>query len=280
MSGAARAWPRHRRQWTASLLMAVLTTACSDPDNKPQVGSNSNWLRICSSDTECFEGGVCLCGACSRSCSADVDCADLEEGACVQAATPAAESQCLGQPSAVPTGMCLPRCTPGSCLQGQACIAGSCVLYELPAVDLCTSVANRSQEDRAAEESLLELVQVSREQGGLDCQSGQLTAPATPFAIDPRATCAARALAMDLDTGSGSGVTDAQGRDGGERLALAGYSGGTWAEMVAVGVTSAEQALSLLTADSRYCSVLTSPAYTTVGVGHVGRIYVVTLTEP
>ena len=85
---------------------------------------------------------------------------------------------------------------------------------------------------------------------------------------------------MDLDTGSGSGVTDAQGRDGGERLALAGYSGGTWAEMVAVGVTSAEQALSLLTADSRYCSVLTSPAYTTVGVGHVGRIYVVTLTEP
>lgn len=280
MNPAARAWPRYCRLFTAGLLLAVCTVACGEDKNKPSVGSNSNWLRACASENDCSDASTCLCGACSASCSVDADCAALESGMCALAAAPAARSQCLEDPSAVSTGMCLPRCTPGGCLVGQACVSGSCVLYELPAVAVCEPVADRSAADRAAEESLLELLQLSREQGGLQCQAGQVTAPVRAFRIDARLTCAARVLAVDLEAGTGSGLNDAQGRDAGERLELAGHSG-AWAEMAALGVPSADRAFSLLTTDEpQYCSMLASEQYSSVGVGHAGNIWVVTLATP
>jgi len=93
----------------------------------------------------------------------------------------AVQSQCAAETSAVSVGLCLPRCTPGACPSGQACIAGSCVIHELPAVGLCAPVAERPEADRVAEESLLELVQQMRTQGGVAPEP-----PAPEVDEDPR----------------------------------------------------------------------------------------------
>jgi hypothetical protein len=154
------------------------------------------------------------------------------------------------------------------------------VIHELPAVDLCAPVAERPAEDRVAEESLLDLVQQMRTQGGVECQPGQPTAAGTEFRIDPRATCAARVLAVDTNDGTASGVQDSQGRVGGDRLALAGYDVGAWGEMVAIGARSADTAMSVLLGQAQYCRELANTQYSAIGIGHAGNAYVITLAGP
>src|SRR5262245_51440822 len=107
-------------------LLALAGLSCQEPAEGPSAGSNWNWLMACSEDGDCQSGIACYCGGCSRECSSDADCGDLEGARCVENTENAHQSQCRAAPAT--SGICLPRCEPGSCADGQACVGGSCVL--------------------------------------------------------------------------------------------------------------------------------------------------------
>ncbi len=101
--------------------IAVLVTACS-PDEGPQTGSQTNWLRSCSTSSECGSE-ACHCGVCTHPCVSDADCA--AGLSCVTAQDPGAVSLCSGA-APVATGLCLERCGGDACGDAEVCSAGVC----------------------------------------------------------------------------------------------------------------------------------------------------------
>src|SRR5688500_19927099 len=89
---------------TAALLLPL---GCETTPGDRQTGSESHFLRACSSDSEC--GALsCLCGVCSSACSDDSVCSALVADAeCVPNGTRPKESTCPSPPEA----MCDLRCT-------------------------------------------------------------------------------------------------------------------------------------------------------------------------
>src|SRR6187455_2984454 len=79
------------RDWT---LISVLVTAtlalplgCETAPGDQHTGSESHFLRSCSSDSECGPLS-CLCGVCSSACGNDAACSDLAADAeCIANAT-------------------------------------------------------------------------------------------------------------------------------------------------------------------------------------------------
>jgi hypothetical protein len=256
----------------------IALIACGEPNApSPSVGSNSNWLRGCNTDSECGDQLACHCGFCTRECSADAACNKLSDARCALSAEPAAVSSCTDETPAPVAGICLPRCDAGSCEDGHACVEGACVATKLPDNALCNPVATTDAEQRTLADQLLALL-YARRANGFMCGSSPLTGQAPAFRLDARLICVARVLAQDLDAGAAStGVVDALGRDTLDRFDLVGYSAAQWNESFAVRARSPEDARRLMLNDLASCRRLADAGFRDVGVANYGDAYVVTI---
>jgi glucuronoarabinoxylan endo-1,4-beta-xylanase len=111
------------------LAVAVLCMALSGclPNDEPQTGSQTNWLRACVTSADCGSD-VCQCGVCTHSCSTDSSCGDLPGSSCVAPNDPAAVALCDGS---MPAGgsFCVTRCSTGQgCSGQQSCVSGVCTV--------------------------------------------------------------------------------------------------------------------------------------------------------
>jgi hypothetical protein len=258
--------------------VGVALFACGEPNApSPSVGSNSNWLRGCKTDSECGDQLACHCGFCTRECSADAACSKLSDARCALTDDPAAVSSCTDETPAPVTGICLPRCDPGSCEDAHACVESACVATKLPDNAFCNAVAATDAEQRTLSDQLLALL-YARRANGFVCGESPLTSRAPPFRLDPRLICVARVLARDLDAGAARpGLVDALGRDTPDRFDLVGYSAAQWNESFAVRARSPEDALRLMLNDLASCRRLADARFRDVGVANYGDAYVVTI---
>lgn len=274
LSGTAKSLASRSLAWATTFVLGV-AAACGDDTSSPKTGSNSNWLVACADASDCASGGVCLCGACSRECSDARDCSSLEGARCSPADDTAHRTQCGGAEPLV--GLCLPRCEPGSCDDGQSCVDGACVIAELPQTDFCDPARAASRAERAAEEQLLQLIQQNRVAGSTACTSGETSAAAPALRLDGRLSCVARVRALDQQATGVTGPADSEGRNARERASLAGYDVSAWWESYAYDATSGSQAYDRTLADADSCSELGNPQYTDIGVGTAGDMFVVVL---
>jgi uncharacterized protein YkwD len=237
------------------------------------VGSNSNWFRSCVGDDECGDLG-CICGACGRACSSDPECADLNGGRCAPADSAAALVQCTAPADA--KGLCLPRCEAGDCGPRQACVAGACVLLEMPDNAFCGPVQAPDRAARTFEDELLALVGTLRAEGGTAC-GGTVAAPAPALRLDARLACVARVRAADIATTGSAEFLDSEGRTPEQRLAAAGYPNVVWAESFSFDGTSAAHALELMRQDTASCRRLSDAALQSIGIGAARDVAVIVM---
>lgn len=256
--------------------IALLACGCRE-GAAPSAGSNSNWLKSCDTDASCGAQTSCHCGACTRTCATDTDCAELEDAQCVHEGGPELRSLCATD---VGAGLCLPRCEPGSCGPGRVCMLGACVIVTPPGGELCSALDAPTDDERVREDEVMSHFQSLRIEGGVACGSGTPSGSGSALRFDARLTCAARALAADANVTRDFGLVDSQGRSTADRLRAAGYAFQFWGEGIAAGARNAERALSLMLSDESACVGLTAPATVDVGVAHVGDIDVVTVAEP
>ena len=260
--------------WTSAFVLA-LAAACGEDKASPKTGSNSNWLVACVNASDCAASGACLCGACSRECNDNLDCGSLDGAVCSTIDEAARSTQCGGTEQSF--GLCLPGCEPGSCADGQSCVAGACVLAALPEVEFCEPAQAPNRAERAAEEELIALLQQDRVTGSTPCPSGETSPPAPPLRLDGRLSCVARVRALDQVATGATGPNDSQGRNAPERASLAGYEVSAWWESYAHNAASGSQAYDRILADADSCPELGNPQYTDVGVGKAGDVFVVLL---
>ncbi len=108
--------------WWIWMMVVLATASCSS--GGPQVGSQTNWLKVCDSSADCGDL-TCLCGTCTAQCEQQDDCSDAGLGSCIRRAEVGAVAVCDGQPPS--TGLCLARCGVDSCAEGSKCVAEVCV---------------------------------------------------------------------------------------------------------------------------------------------------------
>lgn len=265
--------------WTWLLALVLLASCKSDDGAAPEVGSNSNWLRACSVPTDCSAAEIpeCACGVCTVECTSDQDCEGIENARCALEASAAAQSACGASTG---TGICLPRCSPGSCDQGQACANGACVLAALPSTSLCNALPAATEAQRALEDELLALIEARRINADVACEGQPMSLPQPALRLQPSLICAARTLAADIAETRAISVTDSEGRDTQTRLQLADYEPLLWADSFALEASTAEEAIALIVQDIFNCMALSNPDYLDVGIGVSGDAYVVTLAAP
>jgi hypothetical protein len=257
--------------------LLALFLSCSEPASTPNVGSNTNWLTACEVNSECVDELMCHCGACSKGCTLDSDCAGYQGTACVSSAEDAAVALCRGAAAWASPGICLPRCQPGGCAEAQTCTLGACVPRALPRVDFCSAVSSASVENRTREEELILAVEEARMNGGIDCGTGTVTGSLSFVRVDPRLTCAARVLAQDLAVTGARVLTDSAGRTTSDRLGLVGYQARAWVEGFTRDMSSASTALVAMLGDSDFCSGISNGTILDIGVGYADNVYVVTM---
>jgi hypothetical protein len=153
------------------------------------------------------------------------------------------------------------------------------VLAELPGVDFCAAARMPSSEDQVRADELLTLIQQDRVDGSIACSGGANIGASPPLHLDGRLVCAARVKAQDQAESGITGPVDSLGRDAPERLGLATYAYSNWWESYAFAAKTTSQAYALLLADAVSCPELGNPAYSAVGVGVVGDVFVVTLAS-
>lgn len=110
------------------IALALLLAACSM--SKPSADSKSNWLRTCSSVSDCDDGLSCACGVCTRSCQSAATCEGGDLGAeCKDVRGSAIASACASASSSASavSHVCLTSCQDGDCGDGQRCVQGVCV---------------------------------------------------------------------------------------------------------------------------------------------------------
>ncbi len=263
--------------WVGAL--ALLLAGCGEPSPSPTVGSNSNWLRTCGADADCEGGLACRCGACTRACAADGDCGALAGARCVLEADASIPAYCRDE-APLDGGMCRPRCEAGTCPEGWACALGACTPLALPDAAACAELPAPNADERAQQDALLDVVEWARQDGTIACAGAAAAPPAAAAWVDPRLFCAARLLAASVAAGQASGLVDAQGRTTTDRMSLAGFPAGAWAEGYAVRAETAPEAWSTMLGDDEFCSGAGDAALSSVGVGVLGEAYVVTLGAP
>lgn len=106
-----------------SLIACSVALLSSCEPESPQLGTQTNWLTLCETSDDCGELS-CICGTCTRACSAEPDCHDLTAATCIDRADQGAIAACDGQTPA--ESFCLPRCGDEVCPAGTACVAGVC----------------------------------------------------------------------------------------------------------------------------------------------------------
>lgn len=258
-----------------ALLSLLLFAACEGP-RATDVGSNTNWLQSCDDDEDCGDSLACHCGICTLDCSAATDCESLPGARCALPDDPAAWATCQSREPALSSGICLPGCEPGTCGSGAACVSGSCVPAPLPEGEFCAPAVERTEADRATEDTLLALVQALRENGDIVCGSDPPSVRVPPFRLDRRLRCAARVLSMDLDESGELGLIDSLGRNTQQRLTLVGYSTLLWGESYAPEATASDALATMLT-DVDSCQRFVDAAFVDVGIGAAGEVQIVTI---
>jgi hypothetical protein len=255
------------------VVLALL--ACDPASPGPSAGTNSNWLRACEVADGCGAWTSCMCGACTAVCDDDEDCAELPNAHCAPGVDTAARSVC-GLEMANGAGICLPRCEPGDCEEGQLCVAGACVLAPLPDVSFCADVSMADGVDVIGAERLLAQVLRRRQAGELAC-NGQSLPAAPPLRLDARLVCAARVFAEDRARSGGRGLVDSQGRTTIERMRMASYDPLYWSEAFAVEAPSIDLALQWMLADEAICADVADLRLVDIGIAGHGDTYVITL---
>lgn len=116
---------RHALFKWATIAGTLLACAPDHANTGPKVAdSQTNWLRSCRISADC-DLLSCVCGVCTKPCDTDAACAEGEGTSCVKADDAGVVAQCGGkQPEA--SGICMTRCTEGSCDSGHTCVAGVC----------------------------------------------------------------------------------------------------------------------------------------------------------
>ncbi len=245
----------------------------------PSGGSNSNWLLACDADQDCQNGAACRCGGCTRECATSADCDGLADSRCAEVTENAHQSQCRAAPASG-FGICLPRCEPGSCVEGQACVGGSCVLVNSAKSDFCATIASASSTERTWEDELLQLLNETRVAGGVSCGTDAPSASVRELRLDGRLLCAARVFASDLETSRSRSLIDSEGRSSEQRMTAAGYAPGPWAEAFTFRSSSPTDALGTMLSDLDSCRGLLDASNQDVGMAHVADVDVLSLAAP
>ncbi|MEO1266927.1 MAG: hypothetical protein AAFX99_02450, partial [Myxococcota bacterium] len=135
--------------WLAMALAALGLgggLSCSDGDGEARVDSQSHWLELCSTTSDCKADFMCLCGVCTWACDPAADGCALETeagmaGSCVTVDTSLGLGLCdQAAPPQVGSGLCLTECSPGGpgCPEGLLCVDGTCVRDPGPGCDHTT----------------------------------------------------------------------------------------------------------------------------------------------
>jgi hypothetical protein len=109
------------------LWLALALCACN-AKTTPERDSQSHWLDRCESSAECGGDAQCLCGVCSRPCSAQSECGGAAEveARCTELSAIGAECADQGE-----NRICLPRCDGERGCDvfgaGLSCVSGVCV---------------------------------------------------------------------------------------------------------------------------------------------------------
>ena len=129
-------------RWIGALF---LTCACSAPGG-PQVGTQTNWLRVCEADAECGEGNICVCSACTRKVESDPTvCDDLVGSTALSKEHEGAIALCSGEEPPVQQ-LCLMPCESGECPEGSQCVADVCSPVRKPTLVVSIDTERRYQE--------------------------------------------------------------------------------------------------------------------------------------
>lgn len=260
----------------ALLAACELLVACENSVASTSIGSNTNWLERCSADRDCDGAFGCRCGVCTNDCSVEADCEALGSARCTATTAPGAWATCGTRLPPLSSGVCLPRCEPGTCKDDQACVGGVCAPVALVDNEFCAPVQHRSEVDRAAEDHLLIELHSLREVGGVSCGGAAPSASAPLWRLDARLLCAARVHVIEMEETRSLNVIDALGRNTEDRMALAGYASRRWGESFAFG-TTAPEAFGRMLSDVDSCQRFTDAAFVDLGVGTSGDSYIVTL---
>jgi len=255
--------------------LSLLVSSCSEPTESTSDGSNTNWLRQCSTRAECGAQAACTCGVCSKRCERDADCGSLTGARCVATLEAAYLSTCRDI-AAETSGVCLPGCIAGSCGPEQACVSGACILVTPPDTPLCTGTSGTESASNRRADELLAALQAVRAAGGVSCGAGSPSQPASALRVDARLTCAANVHAADMHVTRVRSLIDSEGRDTVARLEAANYASSFWAEAFAITDQSAEAALDIMLRDEVACRGLTAAARD-AGVASVGDAWVIVL---
>lgn len=112
--------------------VVLLLAGCSKTID-PTTGSNSNWLKSCSTTSDCGEDLGCFCGTCSSKCTQKSDCRSYGASAvCQRAAETSVAAGCLKAETLEPPAICLLPCRQEVDCEGVSkatlgCLAYSCV---------------------------------------------------------------------------------------------------------------------------------------------------------
>jgi len=249
--------------------------SCDSPRAGGPIGSNTNWLKTCDDALDCGGEGDCLCGTCSLECTEDADCSEVPGARCAGVAESSARSQCL--PDTPAYGLCLAGCEPGDCGPTGACVGGACVRRPWPASALCDALPEPDATELGRQDRLLALLQGLRTEGGVECGAAAASVPVPELRWDPRLSCAARGLAVDMAVSRSRSLVDSEGRDTQARLMLVGYSSQIWGEAFALLPGDETAALDAMLADVDSCARFVDDTFLDVGVGSSADAHVVTI---
>jgi hypothetical protein len=139
---------------------------------------------------------------------------------------------------------------------------------EVPTTPYCYPVAGLMWLDpwREDEQAVLALVNAARA-AGAQCGAHGSMPPAEPLAMQPELRCAARVHARDMNDRMFFDHVNPDGEDPGDRIALAGYGAAAWAENIAKGAVTPDDAVAGWLDSDDHCAILMSSEFTESGVG-------------
>jgi uncharacterized protein YkwD len=138
---------------------------------------------------------------------------------------------------------------------------------DVPAVGYCKDVRDWSEERRAAEQTVLELVNAARARGAT-CGDERF-GPADDLVMQPALRCAARVHSADMASNDFFGHSNQAGETPWDRMERAGYAWGGAGENIAGGQRTPEGAMQAWMNSPGHCANIMNPGFVHFGVGYV-----------